>query len=94
LWKQQRRAEKREKNERGDAPILVGSDDETAADRGKRRDQGESDRHADEQRQTGLDERPVGAGEDERQHRQNTRAQYRQNAGEIRNGKQDHSDLR
>ena len=87
LREDQRDPEQREQDQRRPAAELVGANRPAAADRCKRRDNGEGRGHADEQRQGAADEAAVGAGEDERQHRQDARADNGQHAAQI--GKKD-----
>ena len=88
--KQQRDAEQSQEHDRGEPAILVGLHGPAAADRRQRGDDGEGDRHAEQQRQAAFDERLVGAGEDEGQHRQDAGAENGQHAAEIGNHKQEH----
>ena len=88
--RQQRHAEERQQYQRQNAPVLVGMHRPSAADRRKGRDQRKRQRHAEQQRQSALEERLVRAREDERQHRQDAGAEDRQHAAEIGEDEQGH----
>ncbi len=83
LREDQQQREGGEQDDRDPAAGAVGGNRPAAADRGQRGDAGEGDRHAGEQRQAIAQERPVGAGEDERQHRQDAGAEDGEDAAEI-----------
>jgi hypothetical protein len=85
--KQESQAEYGKQRDGEPAAVLVGLSDPAAADGSERRHQSERQRHACEQRQTAAYERLIGARKDERQHRQNARAEDRQGAAEV--GKND-----
>ena len=85
--KQEGQAEHAEQRDGDPAAVLVGLGHPAAADRGKRRHECERERHAGEQRQAAAHEWLIGAREDERQHRQDARAENRQGAAEV--GKND-----
>jgi hypothetical protein len=75
--------EQRKEHQGREATVLVRLDRPAAADGGKRRDAYECDGHAKEQRQSSPQERLIGAGENEGQHRQDTRAEDRNDARQI-----------
>ena len=81
--KEEREAEEREQRKRCAAPVLVGADGPTATDCGEARDQRERRGHPEQQRQPAPHERPIRSSEDERQDRQDTRADDRERPAEI-----------
>jgi hypothetical protein len=87
---QQRDPEQSEQRHRRDAAVLIGLDDPAAGNRRQGCNDGEGQRHPGKHRQTAARERPIRPGEDERQDRENARADDRQNAAEIRQEEQDH----
>ncbi|PZR80557.1 MAG: hypothetical protein DLM68_19445 [Hyphomicrobiales bacterium] len=88
--RQKRYGAQRKERQCREATVLVRLDRPAAADGGKRRDAHECDGHAKEQRQTRSQERLIGAGENEGQHGQDTRAEDRKNAGQIRQNQKSH----
>ncbi len=81
--KQEGQAEYSEQGDGEPAAVLVGLGDPAPADGSKRRYQSEREGHADEQRQAAAYERLIGARKDERQHRQNARAEDGQGTAEV-----------
>ena len=72
-----------EEHERDEAAVLVRVHGPSTANGRERRDGGERHRHSREQRQATLGNGLLGAREDERQHRQDARADDGQDAAEV-----------
>ena len=70
------------------AAVLIGLHRPAAADRRQRRDHREGQAHAEQHRQAAVKEGLVGAGEDERQHRQDAGAGDGQHPADIGQNKQ------
>ena len=81
--KEQRDAKQSQKRDRDVASIFIGLHRPAAADRRQRRDDREGQAHAKQHRQAAAKERLVGAGEHERQHRQDAGAGDGQHPADI-----------
>src|SRR4029079_8206846 len=87
---EQREPEHEHERERDPPSPLVRSHDPAAADGRERRNDGERNRHPDEQRQTAAPKRLVGAREHERQHRKDAWAQDREQTAQKSKYEQQH----
>jgi hypothetical protein len=88
--RQKSHGEQRKERQCREATVLVRLDRLAATDGGKRRDAHECDGHAKEQRQSRSQERLIGAGENEGQHGQDTRAEDRKHARQIGQNQKSH----
>jgi hypothetical protein len=82
-----------EQHDGGPAAVLIGLRDPAATHGRKRRNHGERQTHAREQRQAALHERLVRAREHERKHGQDARTENRQRAAEIGKDDEQHDDV-
>ena len=87
---EKREAEDSEENESGNSPKLIGANGPGPSHCRETRNQGECGRHATQQWKATLAKRLIGTREDKREHREDARAQNRENAAEIRKKKQKH----